>query len=50
MKAETKKKLQFLMELGLTQNEINELMVSQFIIDEFNELKKEEVEEEDVDY
>jgi len=46
MKAETKKKIEFLMEMGLTQNEINELMVSQSIIDESQEFKKDEVEEE----
>ncbi len=49
MKAETKKKLQFLMELGLTQNEINELLDNQSILDESKEFKKEEV-EEDEDY
>jgi len=46
MKAETKKKIEFLMEMGLTQNEINELMVSQSIIDESQEFKKDEIEEE----
>jgi hypothetical protein len=46
MKAETKKKIEFLIEMGLTQNEINELMVSQSIIDESQEFKKDEVEEE----
>jgi len=47
MKAETKKKLQFLMELGLNQNEINELLDSQDMLDQSQEFKKEEVEEED---
>jgi hypothetical protein len=47
MKAETKKKLQFLMELGLNQNEINELLDSQEMLDQSQEFKKEEVEEED---
>ena len=47
MKAETKKKLQFLMELGLNQNEINELLDSQEMLDQSQEFKKEVVEEED---
>ncbi len=47
MKAETKKKLQFLMELGLTQNEINELLDNQSILDESKEFKKEEVDEDE---
>ena len=47
MKAETKKKLQFLMELGLNQNEINELLDAQDMLDQSQEFKKEEVEEED---
>ena len=47
MKAETKKKLQFLMELGLNQNEINELLDSHEMLDQSQEFKKEEVEEED---
>jgi len=47
MKAETKKKLEFLMELGLNQNEINELLDSQDILDQSQEFKKEEVEEEE---
>ena len=47
MKAETKKKLEFLMELGLTQNEINELLDNQSILDESKEFKKEEVDEDE---
>ena len=47
MKAETKKKLQSLMELGLTQNEINELLDNQSILDESKEFKKEEVDEDE---
>lgn len=39
MKAETKKKIEFLMEMGLAQNEINELMCSQSILDRAQEEK-----------
>ena len=35
------------MELGLNQNEINELLDSQEMLDQSQEFKKEEVEEED---
>jgi hypothetical protein len=47
MKAETKKKLEFLMELGLNQNEINELLDNENILNQSKEFKKEEVEEEE---
>ena len=47
MKAETKKKIEFLMEMGLTQNEINELLDNQSILDESKEFKKEEIEDEE---
>ena len=47
MKAETKKKLDFLLSLGLSQNEVNELLDSQEILDQSQEFKKEEVEEEE---
>ena len=47
MKAETKRKLEFLMELGLNQNEINELMDSQSILDQSQEFEKIKEEEED---
>jgi hypothetical protein len=47
MKAETKKKLDFLLSLGLSQNEVNELLDSQEILDQSREFKKEEVEEEE---
>ena len=47
MKAEIKKKLQFLIELGLNQNEINEILDKQEILNKSQEYKKEEVEEEE---
>ena len=47
MKAETKKKLEFLISMGLTQNEINELLDSQNLLDQSQEFKREEVEEEE---
>jgi hypothetical protein len=47
MKAETKRKLEFLMELGLNQNEINELMDNQSILDQSQEFEKIREEEED---
>jgi hypothetical protein len=47
MKAETKKKLEFLISLGLNQNEINELMDSQNLLDESQEFEKVKEEEED---
>jgi hypothetical protein len=47
MKAETKKKLQFLMELGFNQNEINELLDNENLINQSQEFKKEEVEDEE---
>jgi len=48
MKAETKRKLEFLMELGLSQNEINELMDAQNLLDESQEFEK--VKEEEDEY
>jgi DNA-binding transcriptional MerR regulator len=47
MKAEIKKKLQFLIELGLSQNEINEILDSQEILNQSQEFKKEEVLEDE---
>jgi hypothetical protein len=47
MKAETKKKLEFLISLGLNQNEINELMDSQNLLDESQEFERVKEEEED---
>jgi len=47
MKAEIKKKLQFLIELGLNKNEINEILDKQEILNKSQEYKKEEVEEEE---
>ena len=48
MKAETRKKLEFLISLGLNKNEINELMDSQEILDQSQEFQRvEEDEEED---
>jgi|LakMenEpi03Aug12_release.lakeMendotaPanAssembly.Ray.scaffolds.fasta_scaffold3477325_1 hypothetical protein len=47
MKAETKKKLEFLISMGLTQNEINELLDSQNLLDESLEFRREEVEEDE---
>ena len=47
MKAGIKKKLQFLIELGLNQNEINEILDKQEILNKSQEYKKEEVEEEE---
>ena len=46
MKEETKKKLKFLIELGLCQNEINEILDKQEIIDQSQEFVKEEVDED----
>jgi len=43
MNSEIKKKLQFLIELGLNQNEINEILDSQEILNQSQEFKKEEV-------
>ena len=40
MKAETKRKLELLMELGLSQNEINELMDAQNLLDESHDFEK----------
>ena len=42
MKAETKKKLQFLIELGLCQNEINEILDQQEIINQSREFQETE--------
>jgi len=50
MKSETKKKLKFLMELGLNQNEINEILDSQNILDQSQDFKEEKVEEEEENY
>lgn len=50
MKSETKKKLKFLMELGLNQNEINEILDSQNILDKSQDFKEEKVEEEEENY
>jgi hypothetical protein len=47
MKAEIKKKLQFLIELGLNQNEINEILDSQEILNQSQEFKKEEILEDE---
>jgi hypothetical protein len=47
MKAETRKKLEFLISLGLNQNEINELMDNQEILDQSQEFEKVKEEEED---
>jgi hypothetical protein len=47
MKAETKKKLEFLISLGLNQNEINELMDSQNLLDQSQEFEKVKEEEEE---
>lgn len=47
MKAEIKKKLQFLIELGLNQNEINEILDSQEILNQSREFKKEEIFEDE---
>ena len=45
MKAETKKKLEFLKELGLCQNEINEILDKQEIINQYKEIKESEISE-----
>jgi len=47
MKAETKKKLEFLKSLGLDQNEINELLDIENILNQSQEFQKEEIEEEE---
>jgi len=47
MKAEIRKKLEFLIELGLNQNEINEILDSQEILNQSQEFKKEEVLEDE---
>jgi DNA-binding transcriptional MerR regulator len=47
MKAEIKKKLQFLIELGLSQNEINEILDAQEILNQSQEFKKEEILEDE---
>jgi len=47
MKAEIRKKLEFLIELGLNQNEINEILDSQEILNQSQEFKKEEVFEDE---
>jgi len=47
MNAKTKKKLEFLKELGLCQNEINEILDKQEIINESQEFVKEEILEDE---
>ena len=47
MKAEIKKKLQFLIDLGLNQNEINEILDAQEILNQSQEFKKEEILEDE---
>jgi hypothetical protein len=47
MKAEIKKKLQFLIELGLNQNEINEILDAQECLNQSQEFKKEEILEDE---
>jgi hypothetical protein len=47
MNSEIKKKLQFLIELGLNQNEINEILDSQEILNQSQEFKKEDVLEDE---
>jgi hypothetical protein len=47
MKAEIRKKLEFLIELGLNQNEINEILDSQEILNQSQEFKKEEIFEDE---
>ena len=47
MKSETKKKLEFLKSLGLSENEISELLDSQSILDQSQEFKREEIEDEE---
>jgi len=47
MKAETKKKLEFLKSLGLDQNEINEILDNEFIVNKSVEFEKEKIEEEE---
>jgi hypothetical protein len=47
MKAEIRKKLEFLIELGLNQNEINEILDAQEILNQSQEFKKEEVLEDE---
>jgi hypothetical protein len=48
MRAEIRKKLQFLQELGLNKNEINELLDSQFLIEQSVDLKMRKKREEEV--
>ena len=43
MNAKTKKKLEFLKELGLCQNEINEILDQQEIINQYKEIKESEL-------
>ena len=47
MNPEIKKKLKFLIELGLNQNEINEILDAQEILNQAQEFKKEEVLEDE---
>jgi DNA-binding transcriptional MerR regulator len=47
MNSEIKKKLKFLIELGLNQNEINEILDAQEILNQSQEFKKEEVFEDE---
>ena len=47
MNSEIKKKLQFLIELGLNQNEINEILDAQEILNQSQEFKKDEIPEDE---
>jgi hypothetical protein len=47
MNPEIKKKLKFLIELGLNQNEINEILDAQEILNQSQEFKKEEILEDE---
>ena len=47
MNSEIKKKLKFLIELGLNQNEINEILDAQEILNQSQEFKKEEILEDE---
>jgi hypothetical protein len=47
MKAEIKKKLEFLIELGLNKNEISEIMDAQEILNQSQEFKREEILEDE---
>jgi hypothetical protein len=47
MNPEIKKKLKFLIESGLNQNEINEILDAQEILNQSQEFKKEEILEDE---